>query len=469
MKTNSNTSSSVDEPIYKLEDKPSFIPATIAAVQHLLAAFVNIIAPSIVIGAALGLAEYVPYLIASSLFVSGVATWIQSQKLGRVGSGLLSLQGTSFAFVAALITSGQVAREGGADSEKVLATIFGVALVASFIEIIIAFCLPWLKKMVTPVVSGSVVVLIGLSLIMVSLRDMGGGLNAENFGNGTNMGLAAMVVAIILFCQFARNSMVRVSSVVIGLIIGCITAGFLGLLKAPDFSNAAWFAFPVPFKFGLAFDWVSFIPVAFMFVITSLETMGDIAGTSRVSGEPVEGPVYEERVRGGVLADGINSLLAAIFATFPNTTFSQNTGVVQLTGVASRHVGRYISVILVILGLCPMLGAVLMQIPRPVLGASTFVMFSLIVVSGIRIIGSQPLGRKEIITAALSIGMGAGVQLVPEVLEFLPSLWQRIFSSGITTGGLTAVLCGALLPDMKPEASPRVRMEEADMAAEASN
>lgn len=453
-----------EDVIFRLEDKPAFAPALLAAIQHLLAAFVNIIAPAIVIGAALGLGPYIPYLIATSLFVSGVATWIQSQKIGPVGSGLLSLQGTSFAFVAALITSGKIAQAGGASPEEILATIFGVCAVASFIEIGIAFALPWLRRVITPVVSGSVVVLIGMSLILVSIRDIGGGAGADNFGNGTNVGLAAFVIAVILACQFATNPMVRVSSIVIGLVAGTVMAIATGNVSAPDFSTVPVFSVPVPFRFGFDFDWVSFIPVAFMFIITSLETMGDITGTSRVSGEPTEGEVFEERVKGGVLADGVNSLLAALFATFPNTTFSQNTGVVQLTGVASRHVGRYIAVILVVLGLFPILGAVLQQIPRPVLGGSTFVMFSLIVVSGIRIIGSQHLTRKDTITVALSVGMGLGVQLLPEVLSFLPPLWKQIFSSGITTGGLTAILCGLLLPEYGRKPVMQERVTEAPSA-----
>ena len=158
------------------------------------------------------------------------------------------------------------------------------------------------------------------------------------------------------------------------------------------------------------------------------------------------GPVFERRVRGGVLADGINSLLAAVLSTFPNTTFSQNTGVLQLTGVASRHVGRYVAGILVLLGLFPFIGVILQSIPRPVLGATTFVMFSLIAVSGIQIVGSQRLGRAQIMGIALAIGAGVGVQLVPEALNFLPELWQRIFGSAITTGGLLAIIFGAVLP-----------------------
>lgn len=433
-------------PIYALDDKPAPLPALLAAVQHLLAGFVNIIAPALVIGTALGLQSYIPFLISASLLVSGIATWIQSQRIGPIGSGLLSIQGTSFAFVAALITAGMIARQGGANDEDVLATLFGVGAVGSFIEIAIAGFLPKLRKVVTPAVAGTIVILIGLSLIMVGLRDMAGGANAENFGSATNMLLAAVTIGVVLVCQLSRFPLLRVGSVFLGLLAGCTAALLTGNINAPDFSGAQWISLPTPMAFGFAFDWVAFIPVAFMFLITSLETVGDITGTSRVSGQPVSGPVFEKRVRGGVLADGVNSLLAALFSTFPNTTFSQNTGVIQLTGVASRHVGRYVAGILVILGLFPVIGIALQNIPRPVLGATTFIMFSLIAVSGIQIVGSQRLNRAQILGIAISIGAGVGVQLVPGALNFLPELWQRIFGSAITTGGLLAIIFGILLP-----------------------
>ncbi|WP_150301947.1 uracil-xanthine permease family protein [Pseudomonas profundi] len=433
-------------PIYGLEDKPGHFESTLAAIQHLLAGFVNIIAPSLVIGVTLGLEDYIPMLISASLFVSGIATWIQSQKVGPLGSGLLSVQGTSFAFVAALITAGMIAREGGANDQQVLATLITAGAVGSFVEIAIAGFLPKLRRVITPVVAGTIVILIGMSLVAVALRDVGGGAGAEDFGSGSNMGLAAIVIAVVMACQLSGRPMLRVGSVFLGLLVGSVVAVFMGKFAMPDFSGAQAFAIPMPLAFGFHFDWVAFIPVGFMFIITSLETVGDITGTSRVSGEPVSGPLFNKRVRGGVLADGVNSLLAAIFTTFPNTTFSQNTGVVQLTGVASRHVGRYIAVILVVLGLIPVLGIALQGIPRPVLGATTFIMFSLIAVSGIQIVGSQNLSRAQILGVALSIGAGMGVQLVPEVLNFLPDLWQRIFGSAITTGGLLAILFGLLLP-----------------------
>ena len=454
-----------DKPIYALEDKPGPLESSLAAIQHLLAGFVNIIAPALVIGTALDLLQYIPQLISASLLVSGIATWIQSQRVGPVGSGLLSIQGTSFAFVAALITAGMIARDRGASDEEILATLFGMSAVGAFIEIAIAGFLPKLRRIFTPAVAGTIVILIGLSLIVVGLRDMAGGKGAENFGSSENMLLAAVVIAVVLLCQLSSKPLLRVGSVALGLLAGCIAALMTGQYTAPDFSNASGFAVPMPLAFGLSFDWVAFIPIGFMFIITSLETVGDITGTSRVSGEPVTGPVYEKRVRGGVLADGVNSLIAALFTTFPNTTFSQNTGVVQLTGVASRHVGKYIAGILVILGLIPVIGIALQSIPRPVLGATTFIMFSLIAVSGIQIVGSQNLNRAQILGVAIAIGAGIGVQLVPDALNFLPELWQRIFGSAITTGGLLAIIFGLIMPGDKAHNEELTEIDSAELAS----
>lgn len=436
---------SVDQPLYRLEDRPGPLTSLLAAVQHVLASFVGIIAPSLIVGSALGLGQYMSYLISMALFVSGVATWVQSQRLGPLGSGLLSVQGTSFSFVAALIAAGETARAGGASDEAVIATLLGVCAVGSFIEIALGGMLHRLKRIITPTVTGVVVTLIGLSLVKVGVTDMAGGVGAEDFGSLTNLGLAALVIVVVLACQMSRHTWLRIGSVFFGLVIGCLVAAITGQFEGRP-ETLEWFALPQPLRFGIGFDWTAFIPVAFIFLVTAIETVGDLTGTSRASGEPVSGPVYQRRIRGGVLADGVNSLLAALFNTFPNTTFSQNTGVVQLTGVASRHVGRYVAVILLLLGLIPALGTLLQFIPRPVLGAATTLMFGLIAVSGIRILSDQAMTRKTIMTIAVSLGMGLGVQLVPEALVGLPETAERVFSSPITTGGLTAILCTLLLP-----------------------
>ena len=438
---------SIDTPLYRLEDRPAPPKALLAGLQHVLASFVGIIAPSMIIAGALGLEAYIPYMISMALFVSGVATLLQSQRIGPLGSGLLSVQGTSFAFVGALIIAGQAARDGGASDQAVLATLFGVCLAGSVIEIALGSVLPQLKRIITPTVTGIVVVLIGLSLIKVGVTDMAGGFGAENFGSLGNLGLAALVIVTVVACQLSRHAWLRIGSIFVGLVVGCLAAALGGQMGLPSLSEATWLTVPQPLRYGLDFDIAAFIPVAFIFLITAIETIGDLTGTSRASAEPVDGPVYRQRIRGGVMADGVNSALAALFNTFPNTTFSQNTGVVQLTGVASRHVGWYVGGILIVLGLIPALGQFLQQIPRPVLGAATTLMFGLIAVSGIRILSSQAMDRKALMTIATSLGMGLGVLLVPEVLSGLPPLMQKIFSSPITTGGLTAILCTLLLPD----------------------
>ena len=440
---------SADSPVYRLEDRPGPLASLLAAFQHVLASFVGIIAPSLIVGGALGLEQYLPYLLSMALFVSGVATWIQSQRLGPLGSGLLSIQGTSFSFVAALIAAGQAARTDGASDEAVIATLIGVCALGSCIEIALGGMLHRLKRIITPTVTGVVVTLIGLSLVKVGVTDMAGGVGAEDFGSLANLGLAALVIVVVLACQMSRHPWLRIGSVFYGLVIGCVAAVFTGHFNA-ELESLRWFALPQPLRFGIGFDWAAFVPVAFIFLVTAIETVGDLTGTARASGEPISGPVHQRRLRGGVLADGVNSLLAALFNTFPNTTFSQNTGVVQLTGVASRHVGRYVAAILLLLGLVPALGSVLQYIPRPVLGAATTLMFGLIAVSGIRILSDQAMTRKTIMTIAVSLGMGLGVQLVPETLSGLPDTARQIFASPITTGGLSAILCTLLLPGGAP-------------------
>jgi xanthine permease XanP len=178
-----------------------------------------------------------------------------------------------------------------------------------------------------------------------------------------------------------------------------------------------------------------------------IETMGDLTANSVISGEPVEGDLYLSRIKGGVLGDGVNSGLAAILNTFPNTTFSQNNGVIQVTGIASRHLAGYIAMILIALGLFPALGNALQLIPKPVLGGATLILFGSIAVAGVRILASQPFDRKQIFVVALSLGCGMGVALVPEVLTPLPESLAKVFESPITTSGVLAILATLLLPD----------------------
>lgn len=451
--------------VYQLNDKPPLPQTFFAALQHLLAMFVAVITPSLIICQSLGVpAEQTNTIISMSLFASGISSFIQIRTIGPIGSGLLSIQGTSFNFLGPIIGAGLALKAGGADIQTMMAAIFGTILVASFAEILLSRVLEFAQRIITPLVSGIVVTLIGLTLIQVGLVSMGGGYAAMgdgSFGSLDKLALAGTVLAIIVLLNRARNPYIRVASIVIAMLVGVALAYFMGMVDTSKMGDTALIALPSPMQYGLGFDWSLFIPLVLIFLITALEAIGDITATSEVSGEPVKGPVYMKRIKGGVLADGVNSALAAVFNSFPNSTFSQNNGVILLTGVASRYVGYFIAAMLVLLGLFPGVASFVQLIPEPVLGGATIVMFGTIAAAGIRIIARVDLDRRAILIMALSFSMGLGIAQKPEILQFMPEFVKSIFSTGVAAGGITAILLNLLLPEAKHEEITDHELEQA--------
>lgn len=428
------------ELIYGLEDRPPLRDTLFAALQHLLAVFVAIITPPLIISGALKLdLETTGFLVSMSLFVSGVSTFIQCRKFGPLGCGLLCIQGTSFSFIGPIISAGL----GGG-----LPAVFGATIAGSVVEMLVSRILKYTRRIITPLVSGIVVTLIGLSLIKVGITACGGGEAAKaagTFGSFENVGLAALVLVFIIFFNRSSNHYLRMSSIVIGLIIGYAAAWALGMVNFATLQNFGSFNIPIPFKYGVLFDWSSIIALGLVYLITAIEAYGDITANSMISGQPVEGEKFMKRASGGILADGFNSMLAGIFNSFPNSIFAQNNGMIQLTGVASRYVGFFIAGMLVLLGLFPVVGLVFSLMPEPVLGGATLLMFGTVAAAGIRIIASQNINRKATLVIAISFSFGLSVELVPEILSQLPETIRNIFSSGITTGGVMAILTNALI------------------------
>lgn len=445
---------SKSELIYRLEDRPPLPQTLFAAFQHLLAMFVAVITPALIICQTLGLPNQdTQHIISMSLFASGVASLIQIRAWGPVGSGLLSIQGTSFNFVAPVIAGGLSLKNGGASVEIMMATLFGTLMLGSFTEMILSRVLHLAQRIITPLVSGIVVMIIGLSLIQVGLISVGGGYAAmanETFGTPINLMLAGIVLAVIIVLNILKNPYLRLSSLVIAMAIGYFFAWLWNLL--PEDTNTAItdsIMIPTPLYYGLSIDWGLLLPFILVFLITSLETIGDITATSDVSEQPVAGPVYMKRLKGGVLANGLNSFVSAVFNTFPNSCFGQNNGVIQLTGVASRYVGYFVAGMLIILGLFPQVSGFVQRIPEPVLGGATLVMFGTIAASGVRIVSRVALNRRSIMIIALSLGIGLGVSQHPQIFQFMPSWVQSLFSSGIAAGGLTAIILNFIFPEEK--------------------
>lgn len=427
--------------IYGLNDRPPLRETLFAAAQHLLAIFVAIVTPPLIIANALKLdTQTTSFLVSMSLMVSGVATFIQCRRLGGIGCGLLCIQGTSFSFIGPIISAGF---DGG------LATIFGATVAGSFVEMFVSRILKYARRVITPLVSGVVVTLIGMSLIKVGITACGGGEAAKaagTFGSFENVGIAALVLVLIVFFNRSSNRYLRMGSIVIGLVVGYALAWALGMVDFGSVQSYGGFNYPNPFKYGLNFNISSIIGLGLVYLITSIEAYGDITANSLISGEPVEGDTFMKRAEGGILADGFNSMLAGLlFSSFPNSIFAQNNGMIQLTGVASRYVGYFIAAMLVVLGIFPAVGIVFSLMPSPVLGGATLLMFGTVAAAGIRIIASQTINRKATLVMAISFSLGLSVELVPEILSQLPDTLRSIFSSGITTGGLAAILSNLII------------------------
>lgn len=425
--------------IYGLNDRPPLRETIFAALQHLLAIFVAIVTPPLIIAGALGLdTETTSFLVSMSLMVSGVATFIQCKRLGSIGCGLLCIQGTSFSFIGPIISAGLV---GG------LPAIFGATVAGSVVEMFVSRVLKYARRIITPLVSGIVVTLIGMSLIKVGIVACGGGdMKTPNFGSFENVGIAALVLVLIIIFNRSNNRYLRMGSIVIGLAVGYALSWWLGMVDFGSVQSYGGFNYPNPFKYGLKFDISSIIGLGLVYLITSIEAYGDITANSLISGEPVEGDTFMKRAEGGILADGFNSMLAGLaFSSFPNSIFAQNNGMIQLTGVASRYVGYFIAAMLVLLGIFPAVGIVFSLMPSPVLGGATLLMFGTVAAAGIRIIASQTINRKATLVMAISFSLGLSVEMVPEILSQLPETMRNIFSSGITTGGLAAIISNLVI------------------------
>lgn len=435
--------------LYGVNDKPSHKICLIIAFQHLMACFIGIITPSLVIGAVLGLDEEIPYLVSMSLFVSGISTFIQAKKIGPVGSGLLAVQGTSFAFISSLIVAGFSVKSRGGSNDEILALMFGICFFGAIVEIVLSQFIDKIRRVITPLTAGIVITTIGVSLIKVGLTDLAGGYGSDNLGDLQNLAVGSIVLLIIVALNASKNHWLRLSAIMIGMFIGAIIALSIGMMNFDNLDKLPLMVFPQAFKYGFDFDWQLFVPIALIYLLSAIETSGDLTANSLFSGLSIKDDNYYKRIKGGILADGVNSMIAAVFNTFPNTTFGQNNAVIQMTGVTSRKVAYFIAMLLVLLCFFPIVGGIFQALPKPVVGGATLVMFATIAVAGIKIMASEHIDRRKSLIIATSLGMGLGVLMVPEALSMLPDLMKNIFSSSVTTAGLTAIVMSLIMPEDK--------------------
>ena len=425
--------------LYSVEDKPPFGLSLLLAAQHLLAALGGIIAVPLVIGNVLKLpTEDTITLVNSALLISGVVTFIQFRGLGPIGIRLPSVMGTSFTFVAAALAIGF--------SEHGVAGILGASLVGSLVMIIGSFFMPYIRKLFPPVVTGTVVTMIGLSLIPVAVDWFAGGQRGDaNYATPENLMMAGFVLILVVILVQWGKGIFSAAAIVIGMMSGYVVALMLGWVNFDGVLNAQTFAVPQPLHFGLSFPISGIIGMSIAYLVTIVESSGNFLALGNATQTEITG----KHLRGGVLADGLGSAFAAIMSTTPFSSFSQNIGVISLTGVASRYVVALTGVLLALAGLFPVFGALIVSIPLPVLGGAGLMMFAMIIAAGIQMLDKVERSRRNGLIIAISIGCGLAVTTRPELLEKLPAFFREVLGSGITVGSLLALMLNLVLPQDK--------------------
>ena len=421
--------------IYDINDMPPLREAVPLGIQHLVAMFLGNITPPLIIAGTLGLASgQTVFLVQMALILAGFATIVQAYPIGPVGAKIPMILGTSFAFLGGIISIA---------NQYNLAAVFGACLAAAGVEVLLGFSIKKLRRFFPPLVSGIVVMLIGLTLIPVGMDYAAGGVGATDYGSFSNLGIAGAVGFVTLILNQFSKKFLSYASMLIGAVFGYVLAMFLGKVDFASVADAAWLTAPKPLQFGIEFHIGPIIAMAFIYVISAVETIGDISGTVAATGRE---PTTKE-LRGGLIADGVMSGLGALINAFPNTSYSQNVGLVNFTGVASRHVAAIGGFFLVGLGIIPKVGAVVATIPPAVIGGGGLIMFAMIFASGISIIHrSVTLSRRNMVILAVSIGLGVAVELRPDALQFFPQALQIFFSSGLISGGIMALVLNLVFP-----------------------
>ncbi len=430
---------------------PNYLPPLMQAVplgvQHVLAMFVSNVTPAIIVAGAAGFGFGTPgvgdlvYMIQMSMLFAGVATLLQTVGIGPVGARLPIVQGTSFAFLPIMIP---LVAGKGVDA---MAAVMGGVIVGGFFHATLGLFIGRIRFALPPLVTGLVVVMIGLALVQVGIQYAAGGvpkIGTPEYGAASSWFVAMVVVVVTLAVKFFTRGLLSVAAVLIGLIVGYAVAWLMGMVSFGAVERAATFALPQPFPFGFEFTAAAVIGFCLMAVISAIETVGDVSGITK-GGAGRE--ATDTEITGATFADGFGTALAGFFGALPNTSFSQNVGLIAMTGVMSRHVVTIGALFLIACGLLPKVGAVITTVPIEVLGGGVIVMFGMVVAAGISMLADVHWNRRNMVIFAVAISIGLGLQLEPGALQHLPDTLRILLTSGLLPAAFIAIVLNLLLPD----------------------
>ena len=430
MRDRSNTSK------FHLDGVPPLREAVPLGLQHVFAMFVGNIVPMIIVSQAQGLdASQTTLLIQAAMFGAAIATLLQAYpiSLGRgykLGAGLPVFMGLTYTFLPTCIAVANTSSLG---------VIFGAQIIGAIFSIFFGLGLKKIRKFFPTVVTGSIIMSIGVSLFPMAINNIAGGPGSPTFGSMSNWLVGIIVtVTILLFTTFGKG-LLKDAAILIGIITGYAVSLTLNMIDFSGISGAPWFSMPKPFAFGLEFDFNIITLFIIMFLINSVEMIGDYS-TSSVGGLGRE--ATDTELSGGIIGNGISAIIAAIFNCFPTGTYSQNSGIVALTKITSRFVIGVGAFILLIASFMPKLGALISTIPSPVIGGATLVVFGMITMSGVGLLTSKPLTQRTMLIAGLSVGLGVGLVTVPETISGFPYMFKLFFgeSSVVLTATIAFIL-----------------------------
>ena len=410
--------------------------------QHVLAMFASNVTPSVIVAGAAGLqfggAEQV-YLIQMAMLFAGIATLFQTIGFGPIGARLPIMQGTSFAFVGVL--AGIAATQG-----------LGVALTSCIIGGLIHFALGSvianIRYLFPPLVTGLVILAIGLYLVPVGIKYAAGGaadfqMAAESFGSLMHWTVALTVIVVALVFKFMTKGMLSNAAILLGLIAGYLVAFMFGMVNFSSVGKASWVTGLQTLPYGFEFNLGAVIGVTLVSIVSAVETVGDTSATAK-AGAGRE--ATDEEISGATYADGLGTAVAGVFGGLPNTSFSQNVGIVGMTGIMSRHVVTIAGAIMVLCGLIPKIGAIIASMPLPVLGGGVIVMFGMVASAGLNVLSEVKMSRRNMIIIALSLSIGLGFNLVPSAVQYLPGIWKTLATSAVAPTAFLAIILNQILP-----------------------
>lgn len=443
--------------VFQLDGIPNLTQVVPLALQHVVAMIVGCVTPAIIVaGVTQASSADQVMLIQAALLISGIATLIQIFPIGGFcGSGLPVIMGVSFAYIPMLISLG-----GRFD----LATIFGAQLIGGVVAVLVGIFYKRIQVLFPPIVTGTVVFTIGLSLYPTAVNYMAGGADALDFGSPLNWMIAIATLAIVLFCNHFTKGIYKMASILIGMIAGYILSLCLGKVSFSAVSESGWFQIAVPMHFGMKFEMTAIISMSIMCIVGSLEAIGDFTSTA---GGGLNRDATEKEMCGGIVGNGVVCMLGSFFGGLPTATFSQNVGIVIMTGVVNRVVLGTAGVFILLAGLVPKFASVLTTIPSCVLGGATVSVFAMIAMTGIKLITKEALTARSITIVGLAVALGIGVIQAPGALGLFPDWARTIFGeSAVVIASITAILLNLILPKEALQEEDSVPVPTGEMSHE---